>query len=234
MLAGVMLSIVMPTLNAESDLQACLDGLQDGLKAFDRSEIIVADGGSTDATVQIAEHAGAHIVNSEKGRGSQLAAGAAAARGDWLLFVHADTRLADGWPETVAQFIKIVAQANDPLKAAVFRFRLDDPSPMARCLESIVELRTWWFALPYGDQCLLISRKFYQQLGGFKPIPIMEDVDIVRRIGRNRLVVLPCDAITSASRYKHEGYLRRMARNVVCLSMWFAGVAPEQIARIYR
>ena len=192
-------------------------------------ELIIADGGSTDATLDIARKQSARIVSGSRGRGPQLAAGGAEASGDWLLFLHADTHLEAGWQSIVRQFI-----GGNSGKAGVFRFRLDDQSSKARLLEWIVALRTRIFALPYGDQGLLISRRLYDEIGGFRPIPIMEDVDIVRRIGRRRLRCLECDAVTSAARYHHDGYLPRILRNVVCISLWFAGVSPQRIARIYQ
>lgn len=226
-----MLSIVIPTLNAEASLPVTLKSLQGGLAKLAPSQIIVADGGSADNTLELAKNAGARVISSEKGRGNQLAAGANAAGGEWLMFIHADTALQAGWQDTVNDFI---TQAAGQEKAAVFRFRLDDPSFKARCLEAIVRFRTKLLALPYGDQGLLIARRHYHEVGGFRPIPIMEDVDIVRRIGRRRLAVLECDAITSAGRYRKEGYARRMLRNILCLSMWFLGIAPDRIARTYR
>jgi rSAM/selenodomain-associated transferase 2 len=227
MLRGAMLSIVIPTLNAAETLPATLAALA----AWDTSpvQLIVADGGSRDSTCDIAVSAGAGIVTGERGRGAQLVAGAKSAEGDWLLFMHADTVLEPGWPAAVRAHM-----ASAGATAAVFRFRLDDAAPAARILERIVAARTRLLALPYGDQGLLISRELYTGIGGFRPIPIMEDVDIVRRLGRARLAVLDCAAITSAGRYRREGYLRRMLRNVTCISMWFAGVAPERIARVYR
>ncbi len=122
----------------------------------------------------------------------------------------------------------------DVRRAAVFRFRLDDTDWRARLLEKIVAVRARTFALPYGDQCLLVSRAFYDELGGFKPIPIMEDVDMVRRIGRRRLHLLAHDAVTSAERYRKAGYLKRMGRNLLCIFLWFSGVSPERIVRIYQ
>ena len=160
--------------------------------------------------------------------------GAAAASTDWMLFIHADTILQENWPATVAEFIDANSGKAAPDRAAVFRFRLDDISDSARRLEAIVAWRTNWLALPYGDQGLLISRKHYDAVGKFRPIPIMEDVDIIRRIGRSNLDVLNCDAITSASRYKRDGYLHRVLRNFGCLSMWFLGIPPETIAKVYR
>ncbi len=229
-----MLSIVIPTWNAEATLPGCIEALREGLKALDACQIVIADGGSADDTLQLADAAGADIVRCEKGRGNQLAAGAEAARGDWLLFVHADTRLSVGWHKAVTTFVDAHKPQDQRRKAAVFRFRLNDASVKARCLELLVALRTRLLALPYGDQGLLISRDFYTELGGFKKIPIMEDVDLIWRIGRRALSVLPCDAMTSATRYQQDGYFRRMSRNVLCLSMWLMGAAPERITRVYR
>ena len=231
MLASIMLSIVIPTLNAQDGLTSSLPVLAAGAIAGGAGQLVIADGGSNDATLLIAEEAGADVVHCEKGRGNQLAEGAKAARGDWLLFIHADTVLANGWQEATDRFM---ANAGGDNRAGVFRFRLDDKRFMAGFLEWIVAIRTRLLGLPYGDQCLLISRRFYDEIGGFKPIAIMEDVDIVRRIGRKRFHVLPHDAVTSASRYHKDGYLPRMARNMMCISLWFAGMAPDRIAGIYK
>lgn len=230
---AAMLSIVIPTLNAAAGLAATLECLAVGSGELGDIEIVIADGGSTDTTADLAMKADAGFISAEKGRGNQLAAGASAAQGDWLLFIHADTILQAGWEDVVAQFIAEHSVTKQHMKAAVFNFELDDSSVKARVLEAIVAFRTTWLALPYGDQGLLISRHHYNQVGGFRPIPIMEDVDIVRRIGRRDLTVLDCSAVTSARRYRNEGYLRRMSRNIVCLSMWFLGVAPEKIAKAY-
>ena len=218
-----MLSVVIPTLQAE----ACLGG---ALAALDGVDIIVADGGSTDATHDIAQDAGVRVITAPRGRGSQLAAGAKAALGDWLLFVHSDTVLQDGWSGVVTAFM---AEPSNIHRAGVFRLILDDPSNAARRLERWVAWRTGALGLPYGDQGLLISRAFYDALGGFSEIPLMEDVDMVRRIGRARLATLDGCALTSAQRY-HCGYVRRGTRNLFCLALYFAGIAPERIERIYR
>lgn len=229
-----MLSIVIPSLNAATSLPGTLESLDNGLNGFEEYQIVISDGGSTDNTLEIGKSSGADILSSDRGRGMQLVTGANAATGDWLLFVHADTKLQSNWQEAVSKFMadqtgEAVGQA-----AAVFRFRLDEKTVGARILQAIVAWRTKWLALPYGDQCLLISRKHYDAIGGYRPLPIMEDVDIIRRIGRRHLVVLKCDAITSASRYKQDGYLPRVLRNLRCLSMWFLGVSPDKIAKVYR
>ena len=160
-----------------------------------------------------------------------MRAGAAAAHGPWLLFLHADTRLQAGWDRAVADFVSDPANGR---RAAVFAFALDDPAPAARRVERLVAWRNRAWALPYGDQGLLIGSDFLDELGGFAPLPLMEDVDMVRRIGRSRLVHLPVTATTSAERYRRGGYLARPLRNLACLGLYFAGLPPRWIGRIYR
>ena len=229
-----MLTIVIPTLNAEATLRPTLASLVPGVLSGLVKQLVICDGGSTDGTLEIAEEAGADIVNSVSGRGLQLAAGARQAKADWLLFLHADTLLEPGWEYEVAQFIGQSEHATPDMQAAYFRFRLNDRSAKARWLERVVSWRCWLFALPYGDQGLLIEKSLYERLGGYQEIPLMEDVDLVRRIGRSRLTGLGHNAVTGADRYRHDGYIRRMARNLSCLTLYFAGVSPERILRIYR
>lgn len=193
-------------------------------------EVVVSDGGSQDGTVAIATAAGIRVVTARRGRGFQLIAGAAAATGEWLLFLHADCRLGPGWETPVATFIEAPGAAG---RAGYFAFIADDPDPAARRLERIVAWRCRVLGLPYGDQGLLISRKLYDEIGGFAPIPLMEDVDLVRRLGRNRLLPLAAPIIASARRYRRGGYWRRPLRNLLCLSLYFAGVPPRHIARLY-
>lgn len=220
------ISVVIPTLNAAAHLAAALDPIRGNVE-----EIIIADGGSTDDTCHIAAAADGRVVRSEKGRGQQMRAGAAAASGDWLLFVHADTVLPAGWQEDVS------AHAADPVnanRAAVFSFALDDTSVQARRMERLVAWRTRRLGLPYGDQGLLVSRDFYDRLGGFRAIPLMEDVDIVRRIGRRNLTVLDARAVTSAERYRRGGWWGRPVRNIFCLMLYFLRVPPRILVRLYR
>lgn len=222
-----MLTIVVPTLNAAGSLGATLAACQ-GLP------VVVVDGGSTDGTPTLAEALGARLVRAMPGRGGQLAAGAAAARGDWLLFLHADTRPEPGWIEVARRFM---ADPANTRRAGYFRFALDDASPAARRLERLVAWRCRMLALPYGDQGLLISRALYDAVGGYRPLPLMEDVDLVRRLvrqgGRARLAALPATAVTSAERWRRQGWTRRSARNLACLGLWFVGVPPGIIRRLY-
>jgi rSAM/selenodomain-associated transferase 2 len=193
-------------------------------------EIIVADGGSVDQTIALAEAGQARVVAAPRGRGSQLAAGAAAAAGAWLLFLHADCRPAPGWPEAVAAFLETPAAEG---RAGYFDFALDDGASAARRLERIVAWRCRLLALPYGDQGLLISRALYDAVGGFAALPLMEDVDLARRLGRRRLARVGVRCVASARRYRQDGYWRRPLRNLLCLSLYFAGIPPERIARLY-
>ncbi len=223
-----MISVVIPTLNAQAGLAATLDAVQAGEVPV--QEIIVSDGGSGDATIEIAARANCRVFRGPPGRGAQLGYGARQAHGSWLLFLHADTRLSRGWGDAASEFIH---RTGTERRAAVFTFKLDDPTKPALLLEHIVALRGAALGLPYGDQGLLLSRGFYDELGGFSPLPIMEDVDFVRRIGRSRLETLAVPAVTSAERYRRDGYLFRMARNATCLLLYFIGVPAKSIARIY-
>lgn len=223
-----MISIVIPTLDAGEHLAATLAALVPAAVAGLVREVIIADGGSRDATLAIAEHAGAVVVRAERGRGTQLGAGAAAARAEWLLFLHADTRLEAGWETEAAAFM-----AANPGKAAAFRFTLDDRGLTPRLIEAGVRLRCALLRLPYGDQGLLIAAPLYRSLGGYRPIPLMEDVDLVGRIGRRRLRLLRARAITSAERYRRDGYPRRVLRNLVCLVLYYLNVPPARIAKLY-
>lgn len=223
------LSIIIPTLDAAASLPGTLAALAEARAADLIGEVLAVDGGSADDTVGLARAQGARILASPRGRGVQLAGGGAAAAGDWLLFLHADTRLAEGWSGPVLAFI---ADPANRARAAYFRFRLDDRSRAARRVEAGVRWRCR-LGLPFGDQGLLLSAALYRALGGFRPLPLMEDVDLVRRLGRNRLVALAADAVTSAARYRRDGYIVRPARNAVCLALYFLGVPPRLLLRLY-
>jgi len=228
-----MISVVIPTLNGETRLAACLSALVpatvDGLVR----EVIVVDGGSTDRTLDIADQAGARVIVSQPGRGCQLRAGADAARFGWLLFLHGDTVLEPGWEHELGAFIERVEMGRHPEAAAVFRFALDDTGLAPRIVERGVALRTTALRLPYGDQGLAMSRRLYDRLGGFRDVPLMEDVDMIRRLGRARIAVLRSKAVTSAVRYRRDGYARRIGRNLSCLALYYLRVPPHIIARIY-
>ncbi len=228
-----MISVVIPALNAQAHIERTLAALVPAAVDGIVREVVLADGGSSDKTILIADDAGAVIVKSECGRGHQLVAGAAAAKCPWLLFLHADTVLEDGWEREASRFMGEVDHRSRAEAAAAFRFALDDKGIVPRVLERLVAARSSLAGLPFGDQGLLISRRLYSGIGGFAPMPIMEDVDIVWRLGRARIAILKSRAVTSATRYRSEGYLKRTLRNQRCLGMYLAGASTERIRLVY-
>jgi len=206
-----MISVVIPTVNAERLLPRCFDSLIAAAVRGVVREVIVVDAGSGDATLAIADGAGAHILHSRKGRAQQFITGAAAAKSDWLLFLHPETALEPGW-EVEAESFLAQAVLERP-RAAVFRFALEDFGGEARRAEAKAALRTALFALPYGDQGLLIPKRLYRRLGGYRAIGAMEDADMIRRIGRRRLVSLRARAVNVARQPKSA--LRALAHAVL-------------------
>ena len=229
----LMLSVVIPTLNADRSLARSLAAIVPGAVAGLVKDVVVVDGGSTDESVAVAEEAGCNVVHARKGRGLQLAEGARSARGDWLLFLHADTELETGWEREVQEFIDAAMVQGDIKRAACFRFKLNAIGMKARWIERSVALRCAIFALPYGDQGLIVSRRLYDEIGGYAQIPLMEDVDIVGRIGRRRMTFLRHVALTSAERYSRDGFFARAARNIFCLTLYYLRVPPQVLLRIY-
>jgi rSAM/selenodomain-associated transferase 2 len=164
-------------------------------------------------------------VTASRGRARQMNVGAAIARGDWLLFLHADTQLPREW-------LRVVERADHASGVSVgcFRFALDSSAPAARAIEIGVRIRVRIFALPYGDQALFVRREAFVRLGGYSDVPIMEDVDLVRRLRvTGRLYVAPEEAVTSARRWEKDGWLRRTARHLSLIVRYFAGVRPERL-----
>ncbi|MEM9029748.1 MAG: TIGR04283 family arsenosugar biosynthesis glycosyltransferase [Pseudomonadota bacterium] len=228
-----MISVIIPTLNAQSELPATLSALVPGVVSGVIRDVIIVDGGSTDKTLAVADAAGATLLMSEPGRGRQLSEGAEVARGSWLLFLHADTVLETGWDQEVGAFMDRIDCGVRPEAAAAFRFALDDLGFLPRVIEAGVSMRCTLFRMPYGDQGLLIPRRLYGSVGGYKPLDLMEDVDLMRRLGRARTIILRSRAITSAIRYRRDGYMKRVARNWICLLMYYFRLPNSYIARFY-
>ncbi len=221
------LSIILPTLNAESDLPGVFSALMEGVATGLLRELLVSDGGSSDASCEIARRAGAEVIPGPAGRGGQLARGAAVAQGDWLLFLHADSWPAPGWAEIVATHMLTRSD-----QAAAFRLAFRASGPGARLTAGWANLRTRLFHMPYGDQGLLISRALYDSTGGFADIPLMEDVAMARALGR-RLRLMDHEISTDAGRYLAQGWLRRGAKNWWTMTRFLAGTDPEILAKRY-
>ncbi|MGF1503030.1 MAG: TIGR04283 family arsenosugar biosynthesis glycosyltransferase [Paracoccaceae bacterium] len=223
------LSVVIPVLNAASGIGPCLAALSEGAVEGLVAEVILVDGGSEDAIAEIADAVGARLISAARGRGPQLAAGAEVARAPWLLFLHADTALAPGWPAAMRRHM-----SDNTQRAGYAALRFDDRAAMAHVTAGWANLRSALFALPYGDQGLLIHRDLYGAVGGYPPFPILEDVAIVRKLGRRRLARLDTVATTSADRYRRDGWLRRGWRNITTVALFLAGTPPDRLAERYR
>ncbi|MET1046309.1 MAG: TIGR04283 family arsenosugar biosynthesis glycosyltransferase [Hyphomicrobium sp.] len=228
-----MISVIIPARNAEHTLAASLAALVPAAVDGIVKQVIVVDGGSTDSTADVADQAGADVVVSAPGRGGQLAQGAAMARFPWLLFLNADTVLEDGWERSATSFMRRIDRGERAMAAGAFTFRLDDKGIAPRLLERLVHLRCKLLRVPYGDQGLLIPRQLFDAVGGYKNMPIMEDLDLARRLGRRRLAMLDANAVTSAEGYRREGYLSRSFRNQVCHMLYGAGIPVSMIARLH-
>jgi rSAM/selenodomain-associated transferase 2 len=229
-----MISVIIPTFNAESELAAAMTALVPATVEGVVREVIVVDAGSNDRTAAIVEQSGARFVVKTGGRGYQMLAGAHRARFPWLLFLHPGTVLEPGWEREAVAFMEAVDGGKRPRAAASFRFALDDVGGRPRTLEQLAKLRSNLLKLPYGDQGLLIDRALYREIGGHNPQPLLEDLQIARRLRRGRIVVLRARAITSAQRYQREGYLVRSIRNLAGLLLYFVGARSDTIAGLYR
>lgn len=216
-----MLSVVIPTLNEEKcvgDAVSSVGGL---------AEVIVVDGGSDDATVEAARRAGARVLESPRGRGVQLDHGARAAMGEWLVFLHADTRLEHGWADALASL-------PDDVVGGAFRFAVDSPRRAYRIIEAGVALRCRLFHLPFGDQGIFVRRAIYGMIGGFPPFPLMEDLAFARRLSRTGRMAFPqVRAFTSARRWEEGGVMATTLRNLGLQALYTAGLSPERLARLY-
>ncbi|WP_300031848.1 TIGR04283 family arsenosugar biosynthesis glycosyltransferase [uncultured Roseobacter sp.] len=219
------ISVIVPTLNAEPHLGNCLAALMPGLEAGLIRELIISDGGSSDATVAVARAWGAEIVTGPPSRGGQMARGCAAADGSWLLVLHADTVLEAGW---VGPAIRHLETDN----AGWFRLAFANGGMAGRIVAGWANLRSH-MGLPYGDQGLLIPQPLYQSVGGYPDQPLMEDVALARAL-RGRLTPIDAVAQTSAERYASQGWVHRGARNLWTLVRYFTGADISALARRYR
>lgn len=217
-------SVVVPTRNEEP----CVAGaVRSALAAGPGVEVVVVDGGSADRTREVAVAAGARVVESAPGRGVQLDAGARETAGEWLVFLHADTRLDAGWASAMRGL-------SGDVVGGAFRFALDSPRRRYRVIETGVALRCRLLQLPFGDQGIFARRAAYAAVGGFPPYPLMEDVAFIRRLRRaGRLAFPACRALTSCRRWERSGVVSQTLRNWWLLGLYAAGRPPGRLARSY-
>lgn len=222
------ISVIIPTLNEEKHIRACIESL----KRLKPLEIIVVDGGSVDRTPEIAEKENTKIIRSPKARGTQLNRGASLAKGDILLFMHADSVL-PSLPD-VRDHILLVC---DKYSGGFFKLRFDSSSPSIRAVEVFANLRARLFCLPYGDQAIFVRREVFHKIGGFRDYPFLEDLDFVLRLRRTgKLINIPIPVTVSSRALK--GYplspIIKSLRNVMIVMLFKIGLSPYKLVRLYR
>ena len=220
------LSVVIPALNEAGQIAETLSALARSSNV----EIIVVDGGSPDGTIAVARAAGVRVLEARPPRSIQMNAGAAAAGGDLLLFLHADTRLPAGFETQVRQTL-----ARPRVAAGAFRLKIDGNQRGLRTIEAVANWRSRVLQMPYGDQALFLRSYTFWESGAFPPIPIMEDFELVRRLKRRgRIALAPGCAETSARRWLRLGAVKTWLVNQCVIAAYCAGVSPQRLAAWYR
>lgn len=218
-------AIIIPALNEAASLESTLASLR-----AHRGEIIVADGGSTDGTVEIALQRGYRVVSAPGGRGSQQNAGAKATQSGLLLFLHADTQLPEDFEREVRRIL-----AMPGVFAGAFRLEISSSMRAVQWIQKAANWRSRFLQLPYGDQGLFMTRKVFEEVGGFRQLPIMEDFDLVWRLRqRGRIRLAKTNVITSARRWETVGPWKTTWINQVVIAGYLLGVSPRALASLYR
>jgi rSAM/selenodomain-associated transferase 2 len=221
-------SVIVPVLGDTK----CLEPAFASIDHHATVEIVAVNGGAPTPAIDEAQRTTPSVrwMASLPGRGRQMNVGASRATGTWLLFLHADTRRPAGWLEELQRI-----SAAGSVIGGSFRFQLDSPSRWARVIEGGVAARVRWFQLPYGDQALFARRDIFVALGGYRELPLMEDVDFVRRLRRaGSLYHSSLSAVTSARRWEADGWVRRSSENLLLVLLFFLGVSLEWLALRYR
>ena len=218
------ISIIIPTLNEANNLPLLLSDL---LTTYKEGEIIIVDCGSEDRTIDVANIYGAKVYRSkEKNRGLQLDIGAINSKGEWLIFLHADTRLTHGWFRKINSVLK-----GDKNYIYYFKFKIYHKKMIFRVLEILVNLRSRFFKQPYGDQGLIINRTTYFKNNGFRKIPLMEDVDFLRRLKNKKdLKQLNLRIFISSRKWERTNIFLQALKNWNLRRRWLRG---ESIKSIY-
>ncbi len=223
-----LLGVVIPVYHAGDQLSALLDQLK---RCDLPTQVVVVQGGTADMSTASDSERDVFVIRSDRhGRGHQLRLGIAHLNTPWYLILHADSRLTGDWQQAVQRFITNVVHKD---KAGYFDFQLNIDSRKARLLEQLVQWRCRVFGLPYGDQGLLIPRQLLELCGGVPDLPLMEDVQLARKLTRRRLKRIGVPLLTSARHYLEHGFVRRSAQNVLFLLLFYVGVKPVTLYRWY-
>ncbi len=215
---------MVPTLDEEAAVRELLPDL-----VGRGAQVVVSDGGSSDRTAEVAAKLGAEVVSGPAGRGAQLNRGSAAADAEILLFLHADTRLPEGALERIREALAAGSEGGG------FLMRWDSPRPIYRLGERIINRRTRLTRCPLGDQAQFCRRDVFEELGGYRDWPILEDLDFIRRLRRRgRLAILEPPVTTSARRLERRGIPRTVATNWLIFALYLIGVSPQRLGRLYR
>jgi len=223
------ISIVVPVLYEQDTIAGLLEQLR-GIDAEETCEVIVVDGDPEGGTIRRIEDGRVVTMTSQPWRSRQMNAGAAAARGRTLVFLHADTFLPDN---ALAEINSVLS--DDRFVGGAFRLKFDSNRFVYRFMSAFVTLRSRWNRLPYGDQAIFVRREFFERIGGYREIPIMEDVEFVRRTRRcgGRLKILDSTVQTSCRRMEAEGVAKRSLKNWMMTILYSLGVSPEKLVRFY-
>lgn len=220
------LSIIIPTLNEAAHLSTTLARVPQ----TPRIEIIIVDGLSQDNTLETAASSGARIISSPRGRARQMNTGAREARGEFLLFLHADTLLPEGFAEYIPGIL-----SRPGISAGAFRLQFHPPLPGLKLIETLANWRARTLQWPYGDQGIFLRADRFRALGGFAEIPIMEDVDLIGRLRRQgRIAIAPLPVTTSSRRWQQHGVWRTSMKNQFILAGYLAGISVDRLARWYQ
>ena len=217
-------SIIIPTYNAKSYIGGCIAAI----RQFDpASEIIIADGGSTDGTLESIRTLDVLVVSSEKGRGVQMNAGARRAAGDVLFFLHADTIVT----KEVFPCLKLFFQ-DETVNAAKCSLEFDRKNWLLKFYARVARFDSLWTS--FGDQGLAVRKKFFDETGGFPDWPLLEDVAFFRKARkRTKIFTLPVYVITSAERFVRNGFIRQQLFNLRILIKYLCGISPDRLAVQY-
>ena len=220
------ISIIIPALNEAGVIARTIAGLPKS----ERLDILVVDGGSSDNTAGVAKKLGAQVLSCAPSKAKQMNAGAEAARGDVLLFLHADTQLPDKFEKKV-----LTAAARKDFCAGAFSLGIDSGERGIRFIERMANWRARLLKMPYGDQALFVSRDLFIQIGGFADYPIMEDFDLVRRLKKKgKITILPDPVKTSPRRWQNLGVLHTWILNQFIIAAYYMGISPRRLASWYR